>query len=53
MKPRLHIFICRNYREPEKQKPSCRANGSEEVLNAFVREIKVRNLTDVIQVTKT
>jgi (2Fe-2S) ferredoxin len=52
-KPRLHLFVCRNYREPENQKPSCRANGSDDVIAAFVREFEKRNLFEEIQLTKT
>jgi (2Fe-2S) ferredoxin len=39
-----HIFVCTNRRDPENPKGSCAAKGSEEVREAFKRELHARGL---------
>ncbi len=52
-KPKRHIFVCGRYRDPASGKPSCAANNSTAIYEAFRRELEGRLLWDTIQLTGT
>ena len=43
-KPKHHIFVCQNERDPDNPRGSCMHRGSDKVLKAFKREIVDRGL---------
>jgi len=51
-KPRKHIFVCRNYREPDAGKPCCEARGAEQVFETFKRLRAEADLLDSVKLTK-
>lgn len=52
-RPEKHVFICLNSRPPGHPKGSCTANGSQDVLMEFGRELDERALFGRIIVTRT
>lgn len=52
MKPRHHVLVCTNRRDPDSQLPSCSANGGGDVLEAFLRERATRSLYRTVYITQ-
>ncbi len=47
-----HVFICTNQRTAEDPRGCCRARGSEEVAEAFKKELHARGLKRVVRANK-
>lgn len=47
-----HVFVCQNERPADDPRGCCAAKGSADVLEAFKRELKARNLARVIRTNK-
>ncbi len=43
-KPEKHIFVCDHSRPDGDPKGSCKAKGSQQVIDAFVKEFEAQNL---------
>lgn len=52
-KPKTHILVCCNERDPAAGKPCCAARGGVELYHALKDEAKARGLRDEILVTRT
>jgi (2Fe-2S) ferredoxin len=48
-----HIFVCVNERDPSDSRGCCSARGSEEVLEAFRKEIQNRGLKGKVRANKS
>jgi len=51
-KPKKHIFVCRNLREPDAKKPCCEARGAEEIFDMFKKLRSEMGITDEVKLTK-
>ncbi len=49
---RRHVFVCLNERAPDDPRGCCMARGAAQVMDAFKRELKARNLARVIRANK-
>lgn len=47
-----HVFICTNQRPPDKPRPSCCAQGAEDLIPLFKDELKKRGLTEGVRVQR-
>jgi len=52
-KPEKHVFICLNSRPPNHPKGSCTANGAQDVLMEFGRQLEERQLFGRFKITRT
>jgi len=51
-KPTRHIFVCRNFRDPETGKPSCEARGAAGIFEAFKKLIAEAGIAQETKLTK-
>lgn len=52
-KPEVHLFVCRQARQPGHPRGSCSQLGADGVAEAFAREIQTRQLFNRVALTST